>query len=197
MIDRISDLSVQGWEKIKVQCAGYKHRILHVYDEQVFLNGYNQNIRQITITGTGKIKPAVIITNDFELKVENIVRKYARRWLVEKTISEQIDFFHLNMVSSSMVIKVDFDLTMSILSYNLYRLLALELERYSNLSIQRLYDKFVLNGADIIIKENTITVQLKKKRNLPLILEVMQQYSRQKYPWLNNMNVIFEGATYS
>jgi len=25
----------------------------------------------------------------------------------------------------------------------------------------------------------------------------MQKYSRQKYPWLNNMNVIFEGAAYS
>jgi len=197
MLDRIPDLPSQGWEKIKVRCAGYKHRSLRVYDEQVFLKGYDQQIRQITITGTGKIKPAVIITNDFELKVENIVRKYARRWLVEKAISEQIDFFHLNMVSSSMVIKVDFDLTMSMLANNLYRLLALELERYSNLSIQRLYDKFVLNGADIIIKQNTITVQLKKKRNLPLILEVMQQYSRLKYPWLNNMNVIFEGATYS
>jgi len=101
------------------------------------------------------------------------------------------------MVSSSMVIKVDFDLTMSILAHNLYRLFALELERYSNLSIQSLYDKFVLNGADIIIRENTITVQLKKKRNLPLILEVMKKYSRQKYPWLNNMNIIFEGAAYS
>jgi len=197
MLDRIPDMPSQDWEKVKVQCAGYKHRTLRVYDEQVFLKGYDQQIRQITITGTGKIKPAVIITNDFELKVENIIRKYARRWLVEKAISEQIDFFHLNMVSSSMVIKVDFDLSMSILAYNLYRILALELERYSNLSIQRLYDKFVLNGAVIIIKENTITVQLKKKRNLPLILEVMQQYSRQKYPWLNNMNVIFEGATYS
>ena len=197
MLDRISDLPVQGWKKVKVQCAGYKHRSLRVYDEQVFLKGYDQKIRQITITGTGKIKPAVIITNDFDLEVEKIVRKYARRWLVEKSISEQIDFFHLNMVSSSMVIKVDFDLTMSVLANNLYRLLALELERYSNLSIQSLYDKFVLNGADIVIKENTITVQLKKKRNLPLIFEVMQQYSRQKYPWLNNMNVIFEGATYS
>jgi hypothetical protein len=38
------------------------------------------------------------------------VRKYARRWLVEKGIAEQIDFFHLNRLSSSMVIKVDFDL---------------------------------------------------------------------------------------
>jgi len=60
-----------------------------------------------------------------------------------------------------------------------------------------LHDKFVLNGADIIIQEGAITVQLKKKRNLPLLLEAMQSFSRQKYPWLNGKNVIFEGATYS
>ena len=197
MLERIADLPSAGWKKVSVECAGNKHRILRVYDEQVFLKEYDKDIRQITITGNGKIKPAVIITNDFDLSIEKVIRKYARRWLVEKSISEQIGFFHLNMVSSSMVIKVDFDLTMSILAHNLYRLLALELERYSNLSIQSLYDKFVLNGADIIIRENTITVQLKKKRNLPLILEVMQKYSRHKYPWLNNMNVIFEGAAYS
>lgn len=197
ILERISDLPAQGWKKVRIECAGNKHRTLRVYDEQVFLKGYDKDIRQITITGNGKIKPAVIITNDFDLTIEKIIRKYARRWIVEKSISEQIGFFHLNMVSSSMVIKVDFDLTMSILAHNLYRLLALELERYSNLSIQSLYDKFVLNGADIIINENTIIVQLKKKRNLPLILEVMQKFSRQKYPWLNNKNVIFEGASYS
>jgi len=58
----------------------------------------------------------VIIMNDFDMSIEKIIRKYARRWNVEKTIAEQIDFFHLNLVSSSMVIKVDFDLTMSILA---------------------------------------------------------------------------------
>jgi hypothetical protein len=197
MLDRIANLSKSGWKKVKVECAGIKHRTLRVYEEKVFLKGYDKEIRQIIITGNGKIKPAVIITNDFDLTTEQIIRKYARRWIVEKSISEQIDFFHLNMVSSSMVIKVDFDLTMSILANNLYRLFALELERYSHLSVQSLYDKFVLNGADIIIQEDTITVQLKKKRNLPLILEVMQNYSRQKYPWLNEKNIIFEGATYS
>ena len=147
--------------------------------------------------GNGKIKPAVMVTNDFELPLEKVIRKYARRWIVEKSISEQIDFVHLNLVSSSMVIKVDFDLTMSILANNLYRLLALQLERYSHLAVQSLYEKFVLNGADIIIQEGSITVQLKKKRNLPLILEVMQMFSRQKYPWLNGRNIIFEGASYS
>ena len=197
ILERISGLPAQGWKKVKVECAGSKHRTLRVYDEQVFLKGYDKDIRQIIITGNGKIKPAVIITNDFDMTVEKVVRKYARRWIVEKTISEQIDFFHLNLVSSSMVIKVDFDLTMSILAHNLYRLLALELERYSNLSVQSLYEKFVLNGADVVIQEETITVQLKKKRNLPLVLEAMKKFSRHKYPWLNGKNVIFEGATYS
>ena len=197
MLERISDLPKEGWKSVKVEAAGNKHRNLRVYDEQVFLKGYEKDIRQITITGNGKIKPAVVITNDFDLAIEKVVRKYARRWLVEKSISEQVDFFHLNRVSSSMVIKVDFDLTMSILASNLYRLLAMDLGRYSNLSAQSLYEKFVLNGADVIIKEETITVQLKKKRNLPLILEVMSNYSRFKYPWLKSKNVIFEGATYS
>ncbi len=63
----------------------------------------------------GKIKPAHH-NQRFRHKVELIVRKYTKRWIVEKAISEQIEFFHLNLVSSSMVIKVDFDLTMSILT---------------------------------------------------------------------------------
>jgi hypothetical protein len=197
LLERIDNLPSQGWKNVKVECAGNKHRTLRVYDEMVFLKGYDKEIRQITITGNGKIKPAIIITNDTDLQVEQIIRKYARRWMVEKTISEQIDFFHLNLVSSSMVIKVDFDLTMSILAYNLYRLFAHELGRYTNQTAQTLYDKFVLNGADIEIGEKAIKVQLKKKRQLPLILETMQRFNKQKYPKLGNKNLIFEGATYS
>lgn len=197
ILERIAKLPENGWSNIKVECAGNKHRTLRVYDEIVFLPGYDQDVRQISITGNGKIKPAVIITNDTDLTTEQIVRKYARRWLVEKKISEQIDFFHLNLVSSSMVIKVDFDLTMSILAHNLYRLFALELGRYEHLTAQTLYDKFVLNGADIEIGDKTCTIKLKKKRELPLILEVMQKFSLQNYPWLGNKNIIFEGASYS
>jgi len=197
ILERIAKLPSRGWKNVKVECAGSKHRTLRVYDESIFLHGYDKNIRQITITGNGKIKPAIIITNDSALPIEQIIRKYARRWIVEKSISDQIDFFHLNLVSSSMVIKVDFDLTMSILAHNLYRLFALELGRYSDLSVQRLYDKFVLNGADIEIGDKNIKVQLKKKRDLPLILEVMPKFNQQKYAWLGDKTITFEGAAYS
>jgi len=115
--------------------------------------------------------------------------------LVEKTISEQIDFFHLNRVSSSMVIKVDFDLTMTILAHNLYRLFALDFERYSTLADVRIYEKFIYNSGEIDIDGNVINVKLKKKRNLPSILSTMKQYSPFRYPFLNGKKLKFEGAT--
>jgi len=197
IVNRLENIPAGKKKKVRVEMAGNKKRSLWVMDEQINLKGYGKAIRQISITGHGKIKPAIIITNDFDLAVEQIVRKYTKRWIVEKTISEQVSFFHLNLVSSSMVIKVDFDLTMSILTHNLFRLLARDLQRYSHLSDQRLFDKFVLNSADIDIRHNVIQVFLKKKRNLPLILEEMSKFNSYKYSWLNNLKLQFLGASYS
>jgi hypothetical protein len=76
-------------------------------------------------------------------------------------------------------------------------LFALELSRYANFSVQSLYDKFVFNSTEIKISDNTITLQLKKKRELPLIIEVMQKFNHHKYSWVGNKNIIFEGVSYS
>lgn len=197
MVDKIESLPRSDWKTIRVEAAGNKKRTIRVHEEQIFLKGYNDTIRQVNITGHGKMKPAIIITNEFDLPVEQLIRKYTRRWIVEKAISEQIEFFHLNNVSSSMVIKVDFDLTMSILTHNIYRLFALEMERYENMSVQSIYEKFIQNAADIEIDHNTVHVLLKKKRNLPLVLEKTNLYPNQKYSWLGNKKITFEGASYS
>lgn len=197
IVEEINALSSSSWTKKRVICAGNKSRTLKVHDSTLILKGYDQEIRQVAITGHGKIKPALIITNDFELKAEEIVRKYSRRWLVEKSISEQIEFFHLNRVSSSMVIKVDFDLTMTIFAHNLYRLLAMDLRRYSHFSDNSIYEKFIMNSGEIKVTEKDINVKLKKKKNLPMLLSLMHVYSSQKYPWTGGKKINFEGLTIS
>ena len=203
IVDAIRSLSKSKWKSIRVESSNMKKRTLKVYDDQINLRGYcdvdgaNKKIRQIAITGNGKVKPALIITNDFDIKVETVVRKYARRWLVEKQISEQIEFFHLNKVSSSMVIKVDFDLTMTILSHNLYRLFALELERYSSLSDNRIYEKFIANNGRIKVQNDRIHIEMKKKRELPLLLEVMNRFNELNYNWLGGLKINFIGAATS
>ncbi len=112
----------------------------------------------------------------------------------EKLLLKQIDKLP---ASGWKTVRVDFDLTMSILAHNLYRLFANKLGRYSNNITQTLYDKFVMNGADIEIGEAAIKVLLKKKRQFPLILTTMQRFNKQKYLMLRNKNHTFEGATYS
>ena len=197
IMEEINLLPKSNWKRKRVVCAGNKARTLRIYDSIIDLKGYGEKIRQIAITGHGKIKPALIITNDFELKVEEVVRKYSRRWLVEKAISEQIEFFHLNRVSSSMVIKVDFDLTMTVLAHNLYRLFAKDLERYSDNSDNSIYEKFIMNSVEIELKDDLIKVKFKKKKNLPLLLSVMENFSSEEYWWADNKKLIFEGMTIS
>ena len=148
ILEELNAIASSKWKKKRVVCAGNKTRVLKVHDSIIILKGYGKPIRQVAITGHGRIKSALIISNNFELKVDKIIRKYTRRWLVEKTISEQIEFFHLNRVSSSMVIKVDFDLTMTIVAHNLYRLLASDLEKYSHLSDNSIYERFIMNSGE-------------------------------------------------
>lgn len=196
IVEAINAIPVSMRKRIRVPCAGNKSRWLSVYDQKVRLNKYGE-IRQIAITGHGKIKPALVITNDEEIDVEAVIRKYCRRWLVEKGIAEQIEFFHLNRVSSSMVIKVDFDLTMTIVTHNLYRLLALDLGRYSHLTASNLYERFIMNSGEVIIGDEAVVVRLKKKRNLPAVLMALKHYENQRYRLLGNKKLIFEGATIS
>jgi hypothetical protein len=195
IVKEIEGTNHSMWKKIRVEAAGNKKRTLRVLDQIVELKGYGKDIRQVAITGHGKIKPALIITNDFDLKTETIIRKYSKRWLVEKAISEQIEFFHLNQVSSSIVVKVDFDLTISILTHNLFRIFTMKMERYNNISDQTIYQKFLHNSAMVKVKDNQIEVKLEKKKTLPIMLEKLQQLKNQEYPWLAGKKLIFSGAT--
>jgi transposase len=186
-----------SWKKVRVGTADGKGRTLKVIDEKVFIRDYGDHLRQIAITGHGKIKPALLITNDFERSCEEMIRKYTRRWLIEKGISEQIEFFHLNRVSSSMVIKVDFDLTMSILSHNLLRLFAMDLTGYSHNSDFTLFNKFLSISGTVDIKMDHILVKIKKKRDLPALLTTMKAFENMEIKILGNRRLLFAGDTTS
>jgi len=203
IVEAIKAVDKTKWKTIRVEASGMKKRTIKVYDDTLILRGYKtpsgtaKKLRQVAITGHGKVKPALIITNDFDIKTETVVRKYARRWLVEKQISEQIEFFHLNKVSSAMVIKVDFDLTMTILAHNLYRIFAKELERYSSMSDHRIYEKFIANNGRVTIDNHKIKIEMKKKRELPLLLQSLTQFTELKYEQYGNRTIKFDGPASS
>ncbi|MCP4379194.1 MAG: transposase, partial [bacterium] len=124
LIERAQALPNDQWQRINLSRTKGKYQRIRVHDGRCRLRHYEGDVRQVILTDHSRKKPTFLITNDFDMQVRDIVHKYARRWLVEQEIAEQIMFFQLNHPASSIVVKVDFDLTLSLLAHNLYRILA-------------------------------------------------------------------------
>jgi transposase len=194
---KIAGIPDSNWKNIRVKRANGKGRVVTVSESQTTLKDYDGEIRQIFIKGIGKIKPAIMITNDFDISLENLLRKYSKRWLLEKEISEQIHFFHLNRNCSGIVVKVDFDLVMTLLAHNLYRLFAQNIDGYSHCEAKTIFNKFILNAGEINISEKDVSVKLKRKRTLPLTLENFSGFETLLYSWLHDKQLLILAANFT
>jgi hypothetical protein len=96
-----------------------------------------------------------------------------------------------------MVIKVDFDLTMSILAHNLLRLFAADLDGYTHCANFTLYKKFLSMGGSVEVKADKIIVRIKKKRHLPALLTAMEPYQDTPLRFMGNLKLIFVGDSSS
>ena len=141
------------WQRARVEGRGRKLNVIKVNDGYTKLRNYDGEVRQVIIKDHGRQRPTFLITNDSDMDVREVVKKYARRWLVEKEISEQMVFFHMNQPSSSIVVKVDFDLTISLLVHNLYRYLSSHLSGFEHCTVSTIYRKFLENGATVKLME--------------------------------------------
>jgi len=190
LVKKIELIDANKWQKVEVDKAKGTRSVL-VFEETTHLKGYEGEVRQVFIKNPNKMKPAVLITNDFDITLKRLIRKYSRRWLVETEISEQIDFFHLNRNSSGIVVKVDFDLTMTILAHNLLKLFSKDMEAYSDCRAETLYNKFLSAPGEIIIGDNTVSVVLKKRKELPCLLENLQNLKALPISWLHDYKFAF------
>ena len=73
----------------------------------------------------------------------------------------------------------------------------MELPGYRNCEAATLFNKFVDNGADVEFEPDRVSVRLKKKRDLPLLLKVASSLQGGPIPWLGGRKLEFSGATVS
>jgi hypothetical protein len=196
LIERAEAIPDEQWQRVNLPRAKGKTQRIRVHDGRCGLRHYEGEVREVILTDHGRKRPTFLITNDFALDVRDIVHKYARRWLVEQEIAEQILFFQLNHPSSSIVVKVDFDRTLSLLAHNLYRRLAQQLPGFEQCTVDTMNRKFLENGARVSIEGNTVTVHLKKKTHLPILFEVPWMKQTTRLSWMN-LNIQYASGTVS
>lgn len=192
LLTNLKKIPEDEWEIIKVEGPSRKYEKLKIHESEVILPKTKCKVRQIIIADNGREKETFLITNERELTASKIIRQYGKRWNVEKGISEQIAFFHLNNLSSSIVVKVDFDLTMTVAAHNLYRIIAQKLTGFEHETASSLSSKFFCNGGQFKIQKEEVIVEMKKKRHLPLLIDCLQSYNNTPIPWLNNRKLIFK-----
>jgi len=107
----------------------------------------------------GHEDPTIILTNNFTISCPALVTRYAQRMLIENGISEAIQFFHLDALSSMVGMKVDFDLQITLMASLLYRLLAKRIGReYEKATAKRMFRNLLDVSATVNVDERQVTV---------------------------------------
>jgi len=177
---------ISNWTKIKLNKTTRKYQLLKVYQEPVTIKDYDGELRQIIVTGTGRELPMLIITNDFETPPKEIIETYALRWLIENNIQENVDFFSLNALSSPIIVKVDFDIAITLIANTLYKILAGKFKLFDKAKPKTIYRNIVQGAAKIYIDADTIKVIFGKKAFNPLIMDWISSLPELKIPWMDN-----------
>ena len=177
---------IKTWKKIRLNSPTRKYQLLKVHEETITIKDYEGPIRQIVVTGTGRELPMLIITNDFEARAKEIIETYALRWLIENNIQENIDFFSLNALSSPVIVKVDFDITMTLIANTLYKTLASKFKLFDRSKPKTTYRSLVEGNAKIAITPNKVEVRFGKKAFNPMIMDWISSLPDIKVPWMNN-----------
>jgi hypothetical protein len=183
LIENINKLG--PWQRIHIPNAKRKYPNPLVHESTVEMKNYNGQLRQVIIRGNGREKPTFLISNDFETDVEILVGNYSRRWRVENVISEAVKFFNLNLLSSPILIKVHFDVVMTMIADTFYSMLAKKLRGFEDCDAPKVYRDFVRGKGKIAIDDNKITVTYPKRAHNPILRSVPWHRMPVSLTWLN------------
>jgi hypothetical protein len=103
MLGRIWSLPPSAWRRITLSSLTRSFRTPRALDERVPLPAYTGQVRPITVMDLGHEEPTILLTNNLRSSGATPVTRYAQRMLLANGISEAIQFFHIDALSSMIV----------------------------------------------------------------------------------------------
>jgi hypothetical protein len=171
MLGEIWSRPASAWRRITLPSLTRSFRHPRVLDERIGLNGYEGTLRQITVIDLGHEEPTILLTNDVQHGCPTLVTRYAQRMLIENGISEAIQFFHLDALSSMVGLKIDFDLQLTLMASVLYRLLAEKIGReYRQAQAKTMFRNLLDVSAKVQVEQEAVVVTLDKRAHNPYLV---------------------------
>lgn len=195
MLGEIFSRPASAWRRITLDSLTRSYRTPRILDEQVELPGYQGMLRQMTVLDLGHEEPTVLLTNHLKTSPATLLTRYAQRMLIENKISEAIQFFHLDALSSMVGLKVDFDLQLTLMASSLYCLMAERIGReYQRAQPKKIFRNLLDLSARVDIDDRQVVVTLDKRAHLPYLVASGLLDQPTPLPWFGNKLLLIRAA---
>ncbi len=195
MLHQIYSQPDSAWRRISLPALTRIYRNPKVLEERVTLSGYQGELRQLTVMELGHEEPTVVLTNHRKLGPVELVTRYAQRMLIENGISEAVQFFHIDALSSMVGMKVDFDMQLTLLASSLYRLMAQRIGReYSRSQAKTVFRHLLDLSGKVEITATSVVVTLDKRAHNPYLVASGLTDRSVPIPWFGNKQLILQFA---
>ena len=181
LLAEIADLPASAWRTVELDVPHRKFRHPRFYEQKT--RPLQHTYRQFFITNLGHDEPTILLTNDAHATPKSLITRYAKRMLIENALADAVKFFHVDALSSSVGMKVDFDMALLVLASGLYRLMANRMRGYQDAQARQIFRDLVDMPADITITEREITVRFHRRAHLPIVLSSGLFDKPVKVPW--------------
>jgi len=185
LLKEIVLLPRSAWRTIELDIPTRKYRTPRVYEKEIHLAG--RKFRQLYIQDLGHEEPTILLTNQRRAPAKQLITRYAQRMLIENALSDAVRFFHMDALSSSVGLKVDFDMALLVIASGLYRLLARRMRGYSDAQARQIFRDLVDMPADIKIEDSGVEVRFHRRAHLPIILASGLVDRPIPVPWWNGL----------
>jgi transposase len=189
VLKELASASPSAWRKIELKNVERKYRTPKVIERETEIRDYIGRIRQIFVKDLGHDLPTIIITNDKKTSCSDLISRYALRMLIENSIANAVAFFHTTALSSSVAIRIDFDVLLTLVGQATYHMFAQHLRGYEDTGARVIFRKFIDTPAKIFIGSKEIEVRLNKRANNPILIHSGFVNSPFRLPWLQNKSV--------
>jgi hypothetical protein len=192
MLEEVQNEPLSAWRRIELHGVSRMYRTPKIIDRKIALTHCQGPLRQIIIADLGHEDPTFLLTNQLTQSVSKLIERYAQRMIIENSIADGIDFFHMDALSSAVAMKVNLDLQLSLMASSLYRLFGSKIGRgYEIAKSRHIFRDLIDAAASVIIKKEDIVVRFQKRAHNPLLIAAGLDKISTPIPWLGRKNLKF------
>ena len=182
-------LPPSAWRVVTLEHVARRFRTPRVFEQPVTIAKHVY--RQFFIEDLGHEEPTILLTNQCTKPIKQLVTRYAQRMLIENALSDAVRFFHVNALSSSVAMKVDFDLALLVIASGLYRRFATCMRGYSDAQARQIFRDLVDMPASVKVTPEQVQVTFHRRAHLPIVLASELFAQTPAVPWWNGAKLAF------